>query len=58
MIQCGLSSCDAGDINGTIAHLKEQKAKVSVISFLGQVFLSESISKSTGGISYRNSDIL
>lgn len=50
VLQCGLSYCDSGDINTTINRLKEQKSKVSVISLLGQVFLSESISKASGGI--------
>lgn len=45
-----MSSCDSGDVKDTINRLKEQKSKVSGISFLGQVYLSECISKSTGGI--------
>ena len=49
-IQFGLSSCDSGDVKESINKLKEQKCKVSFISFLGQVFVTESIAKSTGGI--------
>lgn len=49
LIQCGLSSCDSGDIKETVNRLRDQKLKVSVISFLGQIYLSEWITKSTGG---------
>lgn len=49
VLQCGLSSCDAGDISDTIETLKSLKIKTSVISLLGQVFFAENIAKSTGG---------
>ena len=49
VLQCGLSSCDPGDIRETCTRLKEQKVKVSFISLLGQVYFSESITKFTGG---------
>ena len=49
LIQFGLSSSDSGDIKETVNRLKDHKLKVSVISFLGQIYLSEWITKSTGG---------
>ena len=54
LIQCGLSSCDSGDIKDSVDRLREQKTKVSAISFLGQIYLSEWITKSTGGILLNN----
>jgi len=49
IIQLGLSSCDSGNMQDTIHKLQDQRIKVSVISFLGQVYLTQNIAKSTGG---------
>ncbi|KAL6077152.1 General transcription factor IIH subunit [Balamuthia mandrillaris] len=45
----GLSTCDPGDINDTIATLKRDRIRCSVVSLAAEVFVCRKTAEATGG---------